>query len=121
MTAKKLIAIHLVQFAMAGKMVEVLAGQPLVLEDEKQIEHLFNAGAVRDATTKEVEKLFNDETPKPDGKPLGISADLTELTKADLVALAAEKGVVVGEKSTKADLVKAIEGKTEAAASDELL
>ena len=117
--SKKLIALHVVQFAMAGKMVEVQAGQPLILEDENQIAHLFNAGAVRDATDKEVDKLFNDETPKPDGKAVGGPADLSALTKAQLIAHAAEKGITVDEKSTKADILKTIEAGATAPAIDE--
>ena len=117
---KKLIALHAVQFAIAGKLTEIPAGSPFSIDDEQAVAHLFNAGAVREPTDDELAKLFKDtpseiKPPAADGKPVG-NADLSKSTKAELVKLGAEKGLTLDEASSKADLIAAIE----AHESDEL-
>lgn len=114
---KKLIAINAIQLAVKGELAEIPAGSGFELSDEKAIAHLFNAEAVREPTEKELKTLFSAEVPVPvsDGKPVGV-ADLSKLTKTELIALGTTKGLALEDSSTKADLIAAIE----AHESDEL-
>ena len=111
---KKLIALTIVQMAVEGKLAEIKPGEPLVLTDEKQIAHLFNAQAVREPTADEAKTLFSDDTVAADGKPVGV-ADLSKLTKAELISYAAENGITVDQNGVKADILATIEGHDELA------
>lgn len=105
---KKLIALHAIQFAVAGVMTEVQAGGPLVLTDEMQINHLMTAQAVREPTDAELKKLFNDDTVKSDGKPVDLSPDLAKMSKAQLITHGETLGIQLDQSSTKPELIAEI-------------
>lgn len=116
---RKLIAINAVQLAVNGVLAEIPAGSGFMVDDEMAINHLFNAEAVREPTEKELKILFDADAvvplPVADGKPVGV-ADISKLTKAELIEHGATKGLTLDESSTKAEMVAAIE----AHESDEL-
>lgn len=108
MALKKLIAQHIIQMAVAGKLAEIQRGQPLVLSDEKQIEDLLASKAVREPTADELTKLFSDDTAQADGSAIGQAVDLNSMTKDELTAHATSLGITVDPKATKADLTATI-------------
>lgn len=105
---KKLIAVNAIQFAVAGVLTEVKAGGPLVLSDEKQINHLFTAQAVREPTDAELKTLFTEDTVQSDGKPVDSAPDLSKLTKAQLLEHGEKLGIQLDQSATKPELVAEI-------------
>lgn len=105
---KKLIALTFVQMEINGKLGEVQPGQPLVLSDEKQIAQLVDVKAVREPTAEELKTLFSEDTPTSNGGEVGV-ADLSKLSKAELLSHAEDNGILVDPSATKADILAAIE------------
>ena len=112
---QKFIAVHQIQLIVDGEYTTIQPTYPLQLEDEKQINQLMTAGAIRKPEENEM-RLFKegtvtastDQTKKPDGKAV-TGKELGKMTKAELIALAASEQIAVDETATNPVLVKSIE------------
>lgn len=120
---QKFIAVHTVQMMVKGEPTAIAPSFPLTLSDEKQINQLMTAGAIRKPEENEM-RLFKegipsgtaDQTQNPD---LGAVTDLGKLKKAELLKLAAGEQIAVDETATNAALVKSIEDARKARAEAE--
>lgn len=122
MTQKRFIAVHAVQLIVDGELATVKPSFPLTLEDDKQINHLMTAGAIREPEENEL-RLFKDDTlsgsSKSELKPAAGAVDISKLTKAQLIELAAAEQIEVDPNAKNAELVKAIEDGRKAKADAE--
>ncbi|MDX0622909.1 hypothetical protein GOD54_23705 [Sinorhizobium medicae] len=107
----KLIAIHALHLASAVKgQIEVIEpGQAFDAREDEMYLTEDRVGAARKATSDDGAAKFIKRAGAAEAAAAAKAEDLSKLTKAELVALAAAEQISIDEKATNAVIVKAIE------------